>query len=486
MQAQRAYRIELKLLEGERVLHTIGHHVISLVAALVMPVGLLVALLSLSIYLALGGSFTAERDILIGRLAVVDWLFLLVALLLLLLWLLLGSVERGGYRVTRWSLLLVLLSLLIMVAYRATGGILFTPNPAGAQAFTPLGLWLLFIGLGCTLFAAYQLFDLINDQLILTNMRIIYFNGAVLIPGLIEKRVQRDVMLEEIQNVSAQTRTYLEHWLNFSNIQLQTANIDSSLLFRAANGARTMQQRIMHERQRLLEQQYERNFGRLVATRVYATKAEPPVWDYPHPIIVVPRWLRWLLHNNPLVDREQRQLLWYPHWIFLLKVVSWPLIILIATVVILRFIANLVWIDPLPLWVGGSLVMLGCVGWTIYQVEDYRNDCYLLTPTTLVDIDRRPFGPESRRSASLGSIQTVTLQITFLGSWLGYGDVVMSTAGTGGQFTFRRVPRPKDVAATINQAITTFRTLQRDQSLEQALGLLHEFHEAQRRTGELR
>ena len=486
MQAQRAYRIELKLLEGERVLHTTGHHVISLVAVLVVPVVLLVAALSLYSYIALGGSFTAERDIFIGTLALVDWLFLLVSLLLLLFWLLLGSVERSGYRATRWLLLLVLFIVLVIVAYRATGGVLFAPNPAGAQPFTPLGLWLLLITLGSATFAAYQFFDLINDQLILTNTRIIYFNGAVLIPGLIEKRVQRDVMLEDIQNVSAQTRTYLEHWLNYSTIQLQTANIDSSLLFHAAHGARTMQQRIMRERQRLLELQYERNFSRLVETRVYEAKAEPPVWDYPHQIIVVPHWLRWLLKDNPLVDREQRQVLWYPHWIFLIKVVSWPLVILIVTIAILRLVTNLVWLDPLPLWLGGGLVVLGCVGWTIYQVEDYRNDCYLLTSTTLVDIDRRPFGPESRRSASLGSIQTVTLQTTFLGSWLGYGDVVMTTAGTGGQFTFHRVPRPNEVAATINQATTAFRKLQRDQSLEQALGLLHEFHEAQRRTGELR
>jgi hypothetical protein len=486
MQAQRAYRIELKLLDGEQVLYAIGHHVVSLVAALIMPISFMVAALSLYVYIALGGGFTAERDIIAGTLALVDWLFLLLSLLLLLLWLLLGSVERGSYRATRWSLLLMLIVILLMVAYRATGGMLFAPNATAAQPFTPLGLSLLLISLVSAVSTMYQLFDLINDQLILTNMRIIYVNSAVLIPGLIEKRVQRDVILEDIQNVSARTQTYLEHWLNYSTIQLQTANVDVPLLFRAANNAHAMQQRIMRERQRLIEQQHERNFSRLVATRVYATKAEPPLWDYPHPVIVVPRWLRWLLKDNPQVDRQQRQVLWYPHWIFLIKVVVWPLVIMTVTIVILRLIANLAWIDPLPLWVGGGLFLFGCVGWTVYQVEDYRNDCYLLTSTTLVDIDRRPFGPELRRSASLGSIQTVTLQTTFLGSWLGYGDVVMTTAGTGGQFTFHRVPRPNEVAAAINQAMNAFRKLQRDQSLEQTLGLLHEFHEAQRRTGELR
>ena len=486
MQAQRAYRIELKLLEGEHVLYAIGHHVVSLVAALVLPIGLMVTALSLYIYLALGGSFTAERDIVAGILVPIDWLFLLLSLLLLLLWLLLGSVERGGYRATRWSLLITLITVLLMVAYRATGGVLFVPNATVVQPFTPLGLVLLIVSLGSAAFAAYQFFDLINDQLILTNMRVIYVNGAVLIPGLIEKRVQRDVILEEIQNVSARTQTYLEHWLNYSTIQLQTANVDVPLLFRAANDAHAMQQRIMRERQHLIEQQYERNFSRLVATRVYTTKAEPPVWDYPHPVIEVPHWLRWLLKDNPQVDRQQRQVLWYPHWIFLIQAVVWPLVIMAATIMILRLITNLVWIDPLPLWVVATLVVLGCAGWIVYQVEDYRNDCYLLTSTTLVDIDRRPFGPELRRSASLGSIQTVTLQTTFLGSWLGYGDVVMTTAGMGGQFTFHRVPRPNEVAAAINQAITAFRKIQRDQSLEQALGLLHEFHEAQRRTGELR
>lgn len=343
MQARREYRIKLRLLEGEEILHAIGHHAISGVAALIIPVGLLLIALSLYGYTALGGGFTAARDSMAGQLALIDWLLLLLAGALAIFWLLLGSIERSGYRGMRWSLVVMLALVLAVVAYRASGGRLFAPDPSGPQPLSPPGLLLLLLALALAFQSLYTLVDLINDQLILTNMRVIYFNGAVLIPRLIEKQVQRDVMLEDIQNVASRTETYLQHWLGYSTIKVETATFGAPLIFRAANDAREMQRRIMTERRRLLQQQTERNFDQLVATRVYADQAERPNWSYPFRVFAIPGPLRWLLNDNPLVDPAQRSLTWYPHWIFLARDLIWPLGALVIAIALLALVAARAW-----------------------------------------------------------------------------------------------------------------------------------------------
>lgn len=487
MQAQRDYRIKLRLLEGEQILYTIGHHAVSGVAALIFPVGMLLIILWLYGYIAFGGGFTMARDSLaVGQLEWIDWLLLVLVGMLALTWLLLGSVERQGYRKTRWGLVGMLVTVLLVLVYRLSGGRLFAPDPFGAQPFGPPGILLLLLALGFAAQAIYIFVDLINDQFILTNRRVIYFNGAVLIPYLIEKQVQRDVMLEDIQNVASRTETYLQHWLSYGTIKVETATFGAPLIFSAAHDAREMQRRIMSERQRLLQQQTERNFDQLVATRVYKDEGERSPWSYSFRVFSFPRPLGWMLDENPRIDPAQRSLTWYPHWIFLLRALSWPLGTLVIAASLLVLLSSVAWFNPLLLLAMGGLISLICILWMVYEFEDYRNDRYMLTPTILVDIEKKPFGPEGRRSASLGNIQTVTLRTTFISNIFGYGDVVMTTAGTGGDFTFFRVPRPREVAATINQAVAVYRKGDRDRGLEDALNLLREFHEAQRRTGELK
>lgn len=487
MQAQREYRIKLRLLEGERILYTIGHHAVSGVAALILPVGILLIVLGLYLYIALGGGFTISRDVFsAGQIDLLDWIVLSQAVMLFGVWLFLGSVERKSYRATRWSMIIMIVFLIGFLIYRVAGWRLFVPAAIGLQPFGPFAVLLLVLAAIIAAQALYVLVDLINDQLILTNMRVIYFNGAVLIPYLIEKQVQRDVMLEDIQNVASRTETYLQHWLRYGTIIVQTANQDAPLFFRAANDAREMQRRIMTERQHLLQQQTERDFDSLIATRVYEDKSQSATWSYPFRVLVIPRILRWLLNDNPLVDHKQRSLTWYPHWVFLVRDLTWPLGTLATAVALMVPIALFGWADP-PLLIGiGVLLCLICFFWMVYQLEDYRNDRYMLTPTAVIDIEKKPFGPEGRRSASLGNIQTVTLKTSFISNVFGYGDIVMTTAGTGGDFTFCRIPRPREVAATINQAISVYRKGDRDRSLDEALQLLREFHEAQLRTGELR
>ncbi|NCC36782.1 MAG: PH domain-containing protein, partial [Chloroflexia bacterium] len=141
----------------------------------------------------------------------------------------------------------------------------------------------------------------------------------------------------------------------------------------------------------------------------------------------------------------------------------------------------------LPLIIFGLLVvMLVFVAWAAYEVEDYRNDTYTLTPEKVIDIEKKPFGPEDRREAGLGSINNVQSKTTYISNLLGYGDVELSTAGSGGNFTFHRVPRPADVVTKITEYNVRFKRKDKDRALNDTLALLRHYHEAQIKHDEIK
>lgn len=486
MALQRTRTSKLALLDGEKILFTIDHHWLAGVTTLVIPVSILLIALGLLIYSAVGGGFAITFS---GpRFALDLWGWLTVGLVAFIgaLWVLMGVVDRDGYQVRRWGLVALGLVVVVVLAYRAAGGEIYSYDPGQAGRLVPVTLLLLLVVLVAAFVVFYLLIDLLADKLILTDQRVVYYNGAVLVPGLIERQIQQDIMLEDIQNALSRTETYLQHWLNYSNITVQAANAGPPISFRAANDAKEMQRRIFTARGDLVKRQTGRNFAQLVNTRVYDDKVEKRPYSYNYPVIKVPFFARWFLADNPLVDRAQGTIVWYPHWIFLIRALVWPLgvFVLIVVPLLLAGAANL--LASGYLFLIGLFALLGCVLWGAYMVEDYRNDRYMLTGATIVDIDKAPFGPESRRSADLGNIQTVNYRTTFLSNILGYGDVIVQTAGKGGAFTFARVPRPRAVAATINQHISVARKAARDRSLEESLNLLRQFHTYQGELGELR
>lgn len=485
MASQRSRWSRLALLDGEEVLYEIGHHWLAGVTTLVIPVGILLTFLSLYVYSAAGGGFALEYR---PRLEIdlLGWLYVGLVAFLGALWVLMGVVDRGGYQGRRWGLVSLAFVVAIVLAFRAVGGELFVPGAGAVNLLRPVALLLLLLTAMAAIVVAYLLVDLLADKLYLTNMRVVYYNGAVLIPRLVEKQVQQDLMLEDIQNVLSRTETYLQHWLDFGNITVQAANAGRPISFREASSPKEMQRRIFTARGDLLKRQSSHNFTQLINARVYDDRVAKEPYRYRFPVIRMRLFVRWFLNDNPLVSPAQGEVTWYPHWIFLARDLAGPLALLAAVAALLYFAASAALLGAAPVLTLGLLALLGCALWAAYLVEDFRNDRYMITGSTIVDIDKRPFGPESRRSASLRDIQTVNLRTTFLSNVLGYGDVVVKTAGKGGEFTFHRVPRPRDVAATINQHISAFRRGERERALDESLNLLRQFHTYQGRLGELR
>ena len=179
--------------------------------------------------------------------------------------------------------------------------------------------------------------------------------------------------------------------------------------------------------------------------------------------------------------RTAEQVIWRKHWGILLVKTYRPLLLCLGFTV-LTGLAVAGWLgkyDPLGFgssllgWVslGLGLLLFFALFWLFWEVEDWRNDQYIVTNTHIIDIERTPFLlNESKRQARLESIENT--QSSSQGLWrnlLRLGDVTIETAGEG-TFTFLRVRNPGKVQAEIERRREAYRERVRQEGAERRRG----------------
>ncbi|PDV97085.1 hypothetical protein [Candidatus Chloroploca asiatica] len=474
--------------ETEEILHVTGRHYIVLIGRLIPPLFSLIFFGGLALYRALGGQFLASQVDDRGSIDAFNWLLLILMLLLGFIWIILAV--RG--KQNRSAQLIITMALIghgLLFYFRFTGGRIFhlDANTAVGQSGDALNLILVLGAIISTVMVLFTFYDWLNDELILTNQRIVYDNDQVIIPRLIERRVQRQIFLEDVQDVNAATKTYPQHWLQYGTIEIKSARINGNIMFTSADKPMVMQNQIMAQVRALRKASSEHTFEELIADRIYGEKASSasPLAQPPKQTRMM-GWMRQFLPDNPEINYQTQQLVWRPHWLFLVRGLIGPVLWLLLGVPVV-LVGGSALLLGFPLIIFGLLVvMLVFVAWAAYEVEDYRNDTYTLTPEKVIDIEKKPFGPEERREAGLGSINNVQSKTTYISNLLGYGDVELSTAGAGGNFTFHRVPRPADVVTKVTEYNVRFKRKDKDRALNDTLALLRHYHEAQIKHDEIK
>ena len=141
--------------------------------------------------------------------------------------------------------------------------------------------------------------------------------------------------------------------------------------------------------------------------------------------------------------------------------IIWPALVNIGILLILAGLIRFYGAETFILWASSGLlfIMLFTTGWLIWQVEDWRNDAFQLTPLYVIDIDRKPFGvSESRKQAGLGNVQNVTAnKPTFWATVWNYGDVHIETAGAVADIVFEQVAHPNRVQSEIFQRLEQYK-----------------------------
>jgi type IV secretory pathway VirB3-like protein len=479
-------RKRFNLHTDEQILHETRTHWIVLLGRMIIPGLVTLFFVGLVLYRAAGGTFLSSISQAEPGFDFLNYVLSGVLGLFVFFWLVLW-VRSSKDKQMRNAVLVVMGVLALLIYFRAQGGRFFYIDPvyASLQAFDGWNIFLILCTAGALVSIGISAYDWRNDRLVLTNKRVIYDDDLVVIPRLLERRSQREVDVDDIQDVVASTKTYPQHWLKYGLIIVKSASYAGSIEFKSASDPWQMQNKIMAEVNSHRRQNSERDFERMVEGAVYGNKpSKPPV--PPRTVYSGPwRIVRWVLPENPERNYEKNEITWRPHWLFLLKGIALPLFVFFFSVI-------MVFIGIQFLWVSGPLIplllivlLVGCGLWLAWEIEDYRNDLYILTPSTIIDIQKKPFGPEDRRTARIENIQNVSYTTTFISNLLGYGDVLVETAGSGGKFTFTYVPDPRNVVGIINDYRREFENGKKERSLGDMLTLLRHYHSAQIKHNEI-
>jgi len=133
-------------------------------------------------------------------------------------------------------------------------------------------------------------------------------------------------------------------------------------------------------------------------------------------------------------------------------------------------------------WVAVALYYtLLLLGWVGLEYVDWRNEQYILTPESIIDVARVPLFYSQRTEVPLARIQDVAASHTFLGGLFGYGRVVVQTAGGVQAVIFEDVPFPERIQQIIFQYIDRWSEQERQKTRgewgEQILRWMEGYHD---------
>jgi len=174
--------------------------------------------------------------------------------------------------------------------------------------------------------------------------------------------------------------------------------------------------------------------------------------------------LKFLGANTLKLRYEQGEnVIYRKHWVVLILDAWIPffstigvLIMFIYRLFQLAFLPNEAFISfqngiSVDAWAGALFIALFPVAvWFIYHVIDWSNDKFEVTPEQIIDIDRKPFGSESRNAAQLENILgTEYKRIGILGEIFNYGTVYITVGGS--KLAFEDVMDPATVQSDIDR-----------------------------------
>jgi uncharacterized membrane protein YdbT with pleckstrin-like domain len=313
-------------------------------------------------------------------------------------------------------------------------------------ALQPTTLWWALITLALitvpVALVIWRALDWENDHYILTTQRIMHIERVYF---LFESR--DEAALGKIQDVTVQMPTLTSNLLYFGDVVIETAGTTGRIKFEAVPKPRKVQRLIFRE----------------AGLPEPGTTRQEETWQPSRsrlfrPLETMTRML------YPVVPRGGGVKVWRKHWFILLSKIMTPT----ALAVLLLTVWVIVLVMPIPpdlrliseftlQLIPGILFMID-LAWVVWSVIDWHNDLYVLTPTHVIDIEKRPFTQEFRREANLRMIQNVSYeQPSFISKLLDFGNTRLETAGTTGEFTFDSVPNPRKVQETIFQQLEAVR-----------------------------
>jgi hypothetical protein len=352
-------------------------------------------------------------------------------------------------------------------------GLLALPIALAGQFLLP-GMMTPFLLAGMIFFIAilwgiWNYIDWTNDYYIITDRRVIYLEKIIF---LYDSRTESP--LEAILSVNRSTNQ-IGRILGYGNIHIRSFtgtvpmfNIDQPQEVQA------MLERFLQRAKTRQGQEEKRSIDRVIRNRLEPRPAGPPSRAEPAPVPappteVKPGGLQTFLINFLHLRFEQNGVITYrKHWFILLKQVWWPTLIelLLSVIFVARFLS---FFEFVSLESTSALVIslgLLVLGWWIYQYVDWSNDIYIITQDQIIDVDKKPLGTESRKSAPIKNIISIEYErLGFTGYLLNFGTVNIKVGES--TFTFDTVYNPSEVQRDLFKRYSEFKNREK-QAQEEA------------------
>lgn len=505
-------RPEESFIRGEEVILRTRRHWIVLAERLIWSVVGLAVLLSVMFFRALGVTLFGVAEGASGQMDFFNYLILGAILALLIAWFVTRRRAQSKKKKQPWWQNLIfaaaVLLLAVMMAYRFDGGRIFDRDPLNAAGFDLLNAVLLSGAILVLAVMVYEYFDWKDDYLTLTTSRVQYVEVqqipvvGMLLSLVLQRRVVinefiQQMVLEDVQQVNLHVHTYVEYWLErlfepigfkpYGTITVQSLS-PQRIVFRHGTMAQEMQKAIngrVNELKRDIAP--DALLRRLIERDIYKKDVDIGLRAFQIDRVQQHAGLLSAIFppNPEFLEDKNQTVVWRPSWIYVLWRELRPIALALLVTAGAIYASQLLLISGtiiVALWLPTILVI---IFWMVWIYLEYRNDQYILSTEGIIDIDKRPFGPESRRQATLNTIQNVTFGNNFVQSIFHIGQVDIQTGGTGGKFTFTNVPSPYYVQDQINSYVLDLRRKQNEKSLRESISVVREYHNVQVAEAEL-
>jgi uncharacterized membrane protein YdbT with pleckstrin-like domain len=311
------------------------------------------------------------------------------------------------------------------------------------------------IGLGWTI---WNWIDWGNDYYVVTNQRVVWIEEVI---WLYDSRIEAP--LNTILSVNVRT-TFIGRLLGYGDVIVTTFTGKVVLEtvsnpYQLSSLISEYQQRTQRDTQQADVKEMRRSVKRILGEKEVESSQEPEMsraksirnHREPDQLREPSSWEKYFGNIFKTRLEQDHTITYRKHWLVLIRktllptIFSLTLFSLVATFDIIYFLNQVQFISPLLVTSLGALVfILILLPWWLYHYVDWRNDIYQVTDRSIFDIERKPFGTESRKSAPLENILSLEHERPgFIGYILNVGLVTINVGET--KFTFDNVFQPARV-----------------------------------------
>ena len=331
--------------------------------------------------------------------------------------------------------------------------------------FAIFGAGLLFLLIA--LWIVWNWIDWGNDYYVVTNQRVVWLEKVI---GLYDSR--QEAPLSTLLSVGVET-DITGRLLEYGNVIVRTfvGKIVFSHVahpFEAQHLVEELWTRTRRTASRTERETMRNVLRRKMGLPVQITLEEPNASGEPEQMVAPSFYRRSILKVIgsswfKLRVEDSGTITYRKHWYVLLRQVSQPtvLVLLIGFGMIARLVTlartsgeRLLDFSKTPpvdtLMLTLPILLIPVALWWLYQYIDWRNDIFQVTPDEVMDIDKKPFGSETRRAAPLENIlSTESERVGLAGYLLNFGTVYITVGGAN--LDFEDVLDPTAVQADIDR-----------------------------------